>query len=329
MNYNPYDSIVTGTFSTSVISWRTAFSEDLPDFGSSLFDDLRNNRAEVSEILAEGNPNATVVSGGYSEGYGESSQEVLIGSFISTYLGKKPSEKTIDPFGLTPLPNWRVTFDGLSKINKLKDYFKSIAFSHAYRSTFTIASYTTNIEAREENGGLFAKDLNGNFISQKQIATVTLVEQISPLLGIDATLQNSLIVKLEFKKDRNLSLSMTNSQITEIRSNEIVLGGGYRFEQIELPIKIGGKNPVSDINIRADVSYRDNQTIIRKVVEGQNQATAGQRNISIKITADYQLGKSLTVRYYYDHNINDPVINTSFRTSKVSSGLALRFTLAQ
>jgi cell surface protein SprA len=122
---------------------------------------------------------------------------------------------------------------------------------------------------------------------------------------------------------------MTNSQITEIRSNEIVLGGGYRFEQIELPIKIGGKNPVSDINIRADVSYRDNQTIIRKVVEGQNQATAGQKNIAIKITADYQLGKSLTVRYYYDHNINDPVINTSFRTSKVSSGLALRFTLAQ
>ncbi|MFP5470948.1 MAG: cell surface protein SprA [Bacteroidia bacterium] len=329
MIYNPYDSIVVGTFSTSVISWKTAFSEDLPDFGSTLFDDLRNNRDDVSSILAEGNPNATVASGGYSEGYGESSQEVLIGSFISTYLGKKPSEKTIDPFGLTPLPNWRVTFDGLSKIEKFKEYFKSIAFSHAYRSTFTIASYTTNLEAEEANGGLSAKDLNGNFISQKQMATVTLVEQISPLLGIDATLQNSLILKLEFKKDRNLSLSMTNSQITEIRGNEIVLGSGYRFEQIELPIKIGGKNPVSDLNIRADVSYRNNETIMRKIVEGQNQATAGQKNIAIKITADYQLGKSLTIRYYYDHNINDPVINTSFRTSKVSSGLALRFTLAQ
>jgi cell surface protein SprA len=327
IDYNPYDYILNGTYSTSVISWRTAFFSNLPGFESKLFTDMRENRTEISQILAEANPNSTASSSGYSEGYGESSQEVLLGSFMTTYLGKKPNEKNINPFGLLPLPNWRITFDGLSKIKSLKKIFKNIAFSHAYRSTFAIASYTTNLEAKEQNGGLSAKDLNGNFIPTLQIASVTLVEQISPLIGVDATLQNSLLVKFEIKKDRNLSLSLINSQITEVKGNEIVLGSGYRFEDVELPFKIGGKNPVSNLNLRADVSYRNNETVIRKIVEGQNQATAGQKVISIKITADYQINQNLTVRYYYDHNINDPVINTSFRTSRVSSGLALRFQL--
>ncbi len=327
VTYNPYDYIVNGTYSTSVISWRTAFYSNLPGFESKLFNDLRESRTEVSRILAEENPNSSANSNGYSEGYGESSQEVLLGSFMSTYLGKSPSTESVNPFNLLPLPNWRITFDGLSKIESLKKIFKNIAFSHAYRSTFAIASYTTNLEAREANGGLSAKDLNGNFISTKQIASVTLVEQISPLIGVDATLTNSLLVKFEIKRDRNLSLSLINSQITEVTGKEIVVGAGYRFEDVELPIKIGGKNPVSNLNLRADVSYRNNETIIRKIVEGQNQATAGQKVVSIKITADYQIGPNLTLRYYYDHNINDPVINTSFRTSRVSSGIAVRFQL--
>lgn len=333
IRYNPYDSILNGTFSISVISWGTAFKDVLPNFGSTLFENLKQNRTTVSQILSEGNENST--SGGpdnFSEGYGESSQDVLIGSFISTYLGKNPSEKNINPFALTPLPNWTITFDGISKIKKLKDFFKTITFKHAYRSNFSIANYTTNLEARSSNGdtrNLSEKDLNGNFIPILQIASVNLKEQISPLFGVDATLQNSFLLKFEYKKERDVSLSLTNSQILEIKRNDIVVGSGYRFEDVELPIEIGGKRPVSNLNLRADVTFSDNKTIIRKILEDQNQPTSGQKQLSIKVSADYQIGPSLTIRYYYDHVITDPVINTSFRTSRISSGLALRFTLVQ
>ena len=331
IRYNPYDSILNGTYSVSVISWKTAFESELEAFGSDLFQDLRDNRSEVSQVLAEQNENSTP-GGVYAEGYGESNQDVLMGSFLTTYLGRNPNSKNINPFAMTPLPNWSIRFDGLSKIKKLKEIFKSITFSHAYRSTFTIANYTTNLEATttgDSQNNLASKDLNGNFIPIRQISSINIAEQISPLIGVDATLQNSFIAKVEIKRERNLSLSLTNSQLTEIKSNEIVVGSGYRFEDVELPIEIGGKRPVSNLNLRADISYRDNKTIIRKILEDQNLPTSGQKVVSIKVSADYQIGPSLTVRFYYDQVITDPVIQTSFRTSRINSGLALRFTLAQ
>jgi hypothetical protein len=48
-------------------------------------------------------------------------------------------------------------------------------------------------------------------------------EKFSPLLGIDATwnfLGQGLITKVEFKKDRNASLALSNQQVTEIFNQE-------------------------------------------------------------------------------------------------------------
>ena len=57
----------------------------------------------------------------------------------------------------------------------------------------------------------------GNFISEKQIMSMSILEQFSPLLGMDLTLKNEIMVKLEMKKDRNIALSLSNNQITEIK----------------------------------------------------------------------------------------------------------------
>lgn len=331
IRYNPYDSIINGTFSTSVITWGTAFGDLLPNNNSTLFEKLKTDRTTVSQLLSEGNENSTS-GGSYAEGYGESSQDVLIGSFMTSYLGKSANSSSINPFAATPLPNWSITFDGISKIKKLKEFFKNVTFKHGYNSTLAIANYTTNLDAKTTGNStenLSEKDLNGNFIPIKQITSISLFEQMSPLFGVDATLQNSFILKFEIKKERNIVLSLTNSQLTEIKRNDIVFGSGYRFEDVELPIEIGGKRPVSNLNLRADITFSDNKTVIRKILENQNLPSAGQKQLSIKISADYQIGPSLTVRYYYDHIITTPVITTSFRTSRISSGLALRFTLVQ
>jgi cell surface protein SprA len=157
--------------------------------------------------------------------------------------------------------------------------------------------------------------------------TASIMEQFAPLINFDATLHNSLILKAEFKKDRNVSLSLANNQITEIKGNEFVIGTGYRFDDVKLPFKIGGKKVKSNLNTRVDISIRSNKTITRKIIENQNQVTAGQRLISIKCTADYKLGKALSVRAYFDRIVTKPFISTSFPTANTNSGLALRFTL--
>ena len=44
-------------------------------------------------------------------------------------------------------------------------------------------------------------------------------------------------VKLEIKKDRNISLSLANNQITEIKGSEIKFGSGYTWRKLSLPLK--------------------------------------------------------------------------------------------
>ena len=61
--------------------------------------------------------------------------------------------------------------------------------------------------------------------------TMNILEQFAPLLGVDLTLANNMSVKLEIKKDRNISLS-SNNQITEIKGSEIKFGSGYTWRKI-------------------------------------------------------------------------------------------------
>ena len=93
--------------------------------------------------------------------------------------------------------------------------------------------------------------------------TLNILEQFAPLLGVDLTLSNNMSVKLEIKKDRNISLSLANNQITEIKGSEIKFGSGYTWRKLSLPLKIAGKTlDPSDLRMRLDVSIRDNKTII-------------------------------------------------------------------
>jgi cell surface protein SprA len=122
---------------------------------------------------------------------------------------------------------------------------------------------------------------------------------------------------------------MANSQITEIRTREVVVGVGYRFKEVPPPFAKRFKWKIkSDLNLRSDVSFRRNQTIIRKIVEGVNQPTAGQTVISIKISADYILNERLNLRLFYDRIITTPLISTTFPTSNTNAGISLRFTIA-
>ena len=262
----------------------------------------------------------------YYMGYGATSQDVVIASFLSAYTGKSPDKVQLNPFKLIPLPNWDITYDGLTKLDLFKKLFRTFSVKHSYRSTFNIGGYQTNL-LYEPGGSVL--DAGGNFLPQKQISVATLSEVMHPFLSFDATLQNSLLAKFEYNRDRNLSLGLTNYQVTEVRGKEYVIGSGYRFKNVKFPVAIGGKTPKSDLNLRVDLSWRQNNTVIRKLEEKQNQVTAGQDIISIKASADYVIGERLSLRVFYERVINKPVISTSFPSANTNIGISLRFTLTQ
>jgi hypothetical protein len=335
----------TGQFSATVLSWNTAFEKDDVDdeFNSSIWDQfLQVNRLEISERLNAATHNDEVPEvTGYYAGWGAMSQDVAIPAFVAAYLGMDAASVPLDVFKTPVAPNWRVTYDGLTKSDFFKQYFKRFNLSHSYRSTLT-TNYVTNLNYEDDDlGNPVGIDQSefGNYISERQFNVVSLSEQLSPLIGVDMTFntasENEPQLKMELKRDRNVAFGLTNYQITETKSNALVVGLGYKFKNVPNPfIKTYGKLPIkmlkeTDLVLRADLNIRDNRTIIRKIEERQNQVTAGQKLISIKVSADLEISDKITMRAFYDHQITDPYISTSFATSNIRSGVALRFSLNQ
>ena len=316
-----------GNFSISTITWGTAFRSDDKNFVNETFEQLLVNREVISERLGMVNDDSfTLEDSAYWYGYGATNQDVIIPAFVAAYTGRSAEKVELNPFKMIPLPNWDLTYDGLTRIALFKRWFRTVTIGHSYRSTFNISRFQTNLEYVEGQNNL---DAAGNFIPERQMTVITIAEQMSPLINFDATLNNSLIAKVELRRDRNLSLSLSNYQVTEVRGVEWVIGTGYRFQNVKFPFAIGGKAPVSNLNLRADLSIRDNRTVIRKMQENQNQVTSGQEIISIKVSADYVINQKLNIRFFYDRVVNNPLISTSFPTANTNAGISLRFTLSQ
>jgi cell surface protein SprA len=55
-----------------------------------------------------------------------------------------------------------------------------------------------------------------------------------------------------------------------------------------------------DINMKADFSYRNNQTIVRYLDYDNNQLAGGQNIWSLKLNGRLCFSKTLTA-FYYDH----------------------------
>ncbi len=329
--------IIGGTFSMSYFSLNTAFKKnDDKDFSSTVFDDLRANRSIISERLGNDNENSRSLvqdslGNVYAEGYSGTAQDVLLYSFMSAYSGSNPEDIPIYDFlKLIPKPNWDITYDGLSKIPFFKQYFRSVTLKHAYRSTFAVGSYSRNQEFdRSSNGDPSQLDMNGNIIPDKQLSIASIVEAFSPLINLDLTWNNSLLTRIEFRRDRNVSLSFANNQVTEVVGQEYIIGLGYRITNVKLPFKVGKVEKASDLDLRADLSIRNNQTVIRRVVENRNELTAGQRIFSIKFTADYRFSSKLNLRFFFDRVANNPLVSSTFPTANTNAGISLRFSLSQ
>jgi cell surface protein SprA len=325
--FHTYNPIESGNFSISYLTWNTSFIKDQSNYSNSNFRDFSNYRTEISRLLAQKNHNSGGATlNGYSDGYGETQSEVLTYSFLSAYAGKSPSSNIIIPFPTIPMPNWRITYDGLSKLKFAQKSLQSFSISHGYRSIYSINSFTQNL-LYQGNPDPFVRDTVGNFIPQYDFQQITIAEQFAPLIGLDMTWKNSLQTRFEIKRDRTLTLSYANIQVTEVRGTEYVVGLGYKVKRFKPPFV--RKKLTNDLNLKADVGYRENTTIIRKLVEQANEPSAGSTTITVKVSADYNINERFNIKLFADKTINEPFVSTSFPTSNLNAGFSVRFTLAQ
>ncbi len=345
------NKMYNGNFSISIISLKTIFGDiDKESFASKAYDQFMENRRTAAGRLASArqradgsyDPNAPninkadgeAVQDGYPNGYSPVSQDVLIPSFLAAYTGRDISKIPMATFIKFPMPNWRLKYDGLSKIDFISKWFNKIMINHGYRSNYNINSFQSHLDfdfdSFDRTGFSFAKNEdNGLFIPQYQINGVSIDEKFVPLIGVDMTMKNNISLKFEYNKTRSLALSFSNNQLLEGSNQEYTVGVGYKIPNLELPISIGGNQNVfsSDLNLRADFTYREMMSIVRRITEADNQLSAGQENISVKVSADYALNKRITLRVFYDQVINRPKVSTAYNTSNTKIGFSIRFDL--
>ena len=313
-----------GNFSISTLMLGTFFSKS-DEFTSDNFETFKENRIVIANRLLSdrGGTDEGVDADGFPIRYGNTSQDVLLPAFFAAYTGQDVNRVNLDAFRDIPIPNWNVKYTGLMRNKWFKSKFKRFSLSHGYRAAYSINSFQTNLE--RQNGQIDPE--NQDLLPENIINNVVLTDQFNPLMRVDFEMKNSLSVVAEVRADRTLSLSFDNNLLTEINGKEYTLGLGYRFKDVTFVTNIGGEKQrlKGDLNLKADVSLRDNITIIRNLDLDNNQITSGQNLLSVKFTADYALSKSLNALFFYDHSFSQFAVSTAFPQTTINTGFTLRY----
>lgn len=342
-----------GSFTMTTIALGSAFARtgDATDgYSSKAFDTFLAHRSVVAQRLEKTYTGSVYPNAGFLQGtalVGQpyqpggtslNSLEVLVPAFLAAYTGRDPEKVGLTAFPSVKnlLPNWRITYDGLARIPIIARYFKNMMLSHQYRCSYSVGAFSSFldwVDASLDGLGYIRNIQTGNPTpsSAYDIAAVSITEGFSPLFGVDATLLNNITGKLELRKTRNLSLNISSYQLVEALSDEVVVGIGYKMVEFNKVLKMKKNRDFSnDLTVRLDFSYRKMQSLIRKIEDQFTQATSGNVAKTIQLSADYGLSRSLTLRAFYDLQINEPIVSTaSYPTSNSNYGISLRFSLAQ
>ena len=337
--------LATGGFNVSYIAFKTLFAKGKPTEISETFRKFEAYRLILSERLALANPyqqGLGKTADGYYVGYGRYSQDVLIPAFIAAYTGKDPKavgliEQTnpnikSNPFkSIKPMPNWRLTYTGLTRIPALASTFSTISFTHAYTGSLGMNSFNSALNYADPYNYLvpgFRDTVSGNFVPYFLVPNITIQEAFSPLIGIDVTTVSQVTASFQYKKSRQLSLSLVDFQLAEVNSTEWTFGAGWRKRGLGF-VKWKGKRLENDINFRLDLGMRNDATSNSRLDQDNAFTTAGQKVITIQPSIDYVLNNRVNVKLFFDQRKVIPYISTSAPTTDTRAGLQIRISLTQ
>lgn len=335
-NFSELLNTRTGNYDVTIISLSTAFQKN----GNSTFEQFKANRAVIHERL-NSNPEVNA-----THTYADNSAQVLIPSFISAYTGKTASSTKLSPFVNIPMPNWNVTYSGLSNLKIVKKYIPSLTINHGYKSVYKVNSYTSsslytsdNPTKNEENYNYLQDNIASstlsdtlNFVARYIVNDVQITENFSPLIGFNAKTKKNITFEFSVNKNRTVSLSTTNQQITEVRGKDFKVGVGYSKTGLKLPAFLKSKGrPIVLKNLttmKLNITIRDNITYTRKM-DQESMVTAGQANIQIQPNITYQVSSALNVQLYYNRTGLIPYTSGSFKNVNTTFGFKLTFNLAE
>ena len=349
---SPYSG---GSFDISYISYKTLFGKFDPNKISATFQKFQDYRQIISQRLGTANKYNTGVpadADGYAHGYNRYATDVLIPAFVAAYTGKdpklvalidqsNPNIKTNPYKGYIPRPNWKLDYTGLSRVKGLEKIFTNITISHAYNGSLSMNGFTSALfyaDTSRYGYPSFYDTISKNYIPYFLVPNITITEQFAPLVGIDVMFTNQLQFKIDYTKQRTLSLSLIDFQLSETRSTEFAIGAGFRkrgmklLGGLKLPkfLSKGGTGKLdNEINFRFDMKIRDNVTVNNRLDQEATLPTGGSKEITLNPTIDYYLNSRINLKFYFDQRRIIPYISSSAPITNTRAGVQIRVSLAQ
>lgn len=324
----------SGNYKISFNTINTAFKSSNSKTNSEVFAQFEHNLDVIMKKFRDVTRNGE---------YDSTTQDVVIPAFLAAYSGKSADNISLGPFPKTPLPNWRVDYNGLSKIEALKEIFQSVTLTHGYQSTYSVVNYNNSLEFNDpsqisinrpiedyNNRYFGSNNIDNQFVPVYVISQVMISEQFSPLIGISVRTKGRFTAKAEYKTKRDLMLTITNAQITEMNAKDVSFELGYTKSGMKLPFKSQGRTIVlkNDVSFKMNVSVTDNITIQRKVAD-EAKIVNGNLNFQLRPNVSYVVNQKLTLQAYFERNVREPQVTNSYPTATTRFGLQIRYSLAQ
>ena len=337
-----------GSLTVTYSALNTLFQDSRDDIVE-LFQQFEANRSIISQRIGSGTHSDSLLARqGYTEGYGRTQQDVLIPAFIAAYSGEDANDVGLNVFNTMPNLNWRLTYNGLSRVPLFAELFQNFSLSHAYQSTLTINRFGTGLDFLRTRGQGGFNELNGNFYPRLEVPELVIQEGFSPLVQVDATLTNGMSFQTSYSKTRTLAMSFVSNQLSESQSKQIDIGFGYLIRGLNIPFLTGNRNARNDVpppptgnnrggargglqgqdlDINFTLSLRDDVTFNHLLDQGVVEPTRGNYQLSISPSAEYQLSQRLSLRLFFDYTRNEPKTSAGYPRTDSSGGIVVRFSL--
>jgi cell surface protein SprA len=229
--------------------------------------------------------------------------DVMIPAFLAAYTGGGTTrELDIFPSLSRMLPNWTLTYKGLSNLPFIRDYFKSVTVTHGYKSVYAVGSYNSYASWMEfmsgTDLGFTQSQTTGSYTPSTcyDISTVSINESFAPLLGLNFTFHNNMTLKAEYRTTRVMNLSITSAQLTETGSNDFVIGWGYKINDFRLGSIFGSKR-ASKKAMRS--------TAKKSALKAKNTESDGRENIKSKGRGNF--AHALSLRFDFSYRNQDAI----------------------
>ncbi|MCY4419136.1 MAG: cell surface protein SprA [Cytophagales bacterium] len=314
-----------GSYSASFLSIQTVFQDR--DYA---FTRLENYRRILKARWDLKNPLVN---------YPLNSQEVLASSFIAAYSETSPNAVSLNPFLRSPMPNWQLSYSGLTGIlGLITDFFSNITLTHAYSSTYSVGNFSSSLLYDRElelqtdpfGDGLLRYPL-ADRVSERGhvpfyiINQISLRESFAPLIGVSLGFAENMNLRTEYRRRRDVALNFSNNQVSETYTRDIVFNYTYSQEDSKIPFDFRGESYVLEntLSFQANLTLRNSSTL-QKILEGSAVEVVGNDNYQYRISADYDLNESVNWQVYLERRINNPRISLSNPLSNLILGTQLR-----